>query len=239
MPIEWSARALVCEGVRAALALILADVEVALPRDVYPVYWQLAKRAVAFDTFPTFTLPDARYVVMPCPLKLHGRAWTAQEFAHAKAWLRADPQRRLILDGVYSFADPLTAGVLELVATDQAILVDSMSKGWLHEKVFGTALVPEQDVARWTPMFRAAPPSQAALFTARALLERDVPLDLAARCARTIDKLAERGIAASAPERGYLIPVDLDPEVALSRGVLLIPFSVFGGTRPTSFASAL
>ena len=37
--------------------------------------------------------------------------------------------------------------------------------------------MPAQDAARWTPLFRAAAPSQAALFTARALLEPPVAVE--------------------------------------------------------------
>jgi hypothetical protein len=58
---------LACEGVRHALQLIfklLAEREatIALPADVYPVYWQLAAqaeiRSIAFETFPSFQLED-------------------------------------------------------------------------------------------------------------------------------------------------------------------------------------
>ncbi|MEP6862367.1 MAG: hypothetical protein ABJE66_17210, partial [Deltaproteobacteria bacterium] len=118
----------------------------------------------------------------------------------------------------------------------------SLSKSWLHEKVFGTAVVPAQDLAAWAPIFRAAAPAQASLFVARALLEHAVPVaaELGVRRARTIAILADRGIAAVTPASGYLIPIELAAEVVLARHrVLVIPFAVFGGTRAWSFASAL
>jgi DNA-binding transcriptional MocR family regulator len=249
MPATWSARALVCEGVRAALALIFGELRgepIAIPRDVYPVYWQLAERAgvsaIAIDTFPRLRFADTRYLVLPCPFKLHGRAWTAAEFEAAHRWLAADRSRRLILDGVYSFDAPLAPDVIALIETDQVIYLDSLSKSWLHEKVFGTAVVPVQDAARWTPVFRAAAPSQAALFTARALLEAPVAVEaeLASRRTRTLAGLATRGLTPAAPSRGYFIPIEIDAQLALERhDVLLIPFAVFGGTAPWSFASAL
>ena len=249
MPAAWSARALVCEGVRAALALIfggIRDERVAIPRDVYPVYWQLAERAglsaIPIDTFPELRFADARYLVLPCPFKLHGRAWTTAELTAARCWLAEDASRRLILDGVYSFDAAIAPEVVALIETDQVIYLDSLSKSWLYEKVFGTAVVPAQDAARWTPLFRAAAPSQAALFTARALLEAPVAVEaeLAVRRTRTLAALAARGLTPRAPARGYFIPIEIDARLALDRhDVLLIPFAVFGGTAPWSFASAL
>jgi DNA-binding transcriptional MocR family regulator len=252
MPAEWSARALVCEGVRHALALIFGELArksetVAVPRDVYPVYGQLAERAQLaverLETFPVVTFETtARYLLLPCPLKLHGRAWSAAEVAAAHTWLAADRTRRLILDGVYSFDAVLAPAVRALIETDRVLYLDSLAKSWLHEKVFGTALVPAQDFAAWAPIFRAAAPSQAALFVARALLEREVPVaaELAVRRARTLAILADHGIAAVAPASGYFIPIQLPAEVALARHrVLVVPFAVFGGTSAWSFASAL
>jgi len=61
-----------------------------------------------------------------------------------------------------------------------------------------------------------------------------------ARRARTVAVLAERGLTAAAPRRGYFIPLEIFADVALSRHrVVVITFAVFGGTRPCSFASAL
>ena len=249
MPPAWSSRALVCEGVRAALALIFGELRgerVAIPRDVYPVYGQLAESAglaaVPFATFPALVWPEARYAVVPCPFKLHGRAWSATEFAAAYAWLAADHTRRLILDGVYAFDAPLSADVRALVETDQVIYLDSLSKSWLHERVFGTAVVPVQDTARWTPVFRAAAPTQAALFTARALLEAPVAVEatLAPRRTRVIAELATRGITTTPVARGYFLPIAIDARIALEHhDVLLIPFAVFGGDGAWSFASTL
>jgi hypothetical protein len=89
---------------------------VGLPSDVYPVYWQIAAEsgvtAVPFDTFPRFDIESilsgvaaagVAVALLPAPLKLQGRRWTAEEAATACRWLAERPDRRLILDGVYSF----------------------------------------------------------------------------------------------------------------------------------------
>jgi aspartate/methionine/tyrosine aminotransferase len=255
MPASWAGRALVCEGVRHALALIFGELArrgepVALPRDVYPVYWRIAESsgvaAIGFETFPELAYPfstAARHVVLPCPLKLHGRAWTTDELMAAKRWLSRDPARTVILDGVYSFGEPIAPGVLELMATGQVIYLDSLSKGWLHEQVFGAAVVPARDLAVLAPIFRAAAPAQRALYVARALLDAPRPpieATLAALRARVVDLLAARGIEARAPNRGYLLPVHISADVALAEhDAVLIPLAVFGGHGAWSFASAL
>ncbi len=255
MPASWAGRALVCEGVRHALALIFGELArlgepVALPRDVYPVYWRIAEQAgaaaIGFETFPELAHPFstvAHHVVLPCPLKLHGRAWTSYELGAAKTWLARDPARTLILDGVYSFGEPIAPCVLELMATGQVVYLDSLSKGWLHEQVFGAAVVPARDVAMLAPVFRAAAPSQRALFVARTLLDTPRPAiaaTLATLRARVIDLLAARGISARAPSRGYLVPIRISAETALAEhDTVLIPLAVFGGHGAWSFASAL
>jgi histidinol-phosphate/aromatic aminotransferase/cobyric acid decarboxylase-like protein len=114
---------------------------VAMPIDVYPVYWQIASRerlsAVGFTTFPQFDLSrilDAaqeagvHHVLLPYPLKLQGRAWTNEEVATAKAWLSAGKQRRLILDSVYSFGAQLDSITTQLIESDQVVFLDSLSK---------------------------------------------------------------------------------------------------------------
>ncbi|HET9624163.1 MAG TPA: hypothetical protein VFP84_22475 [Kofleriaceae bacterium] len=256
MPAAWSSRALVCEGVRHALALVLPalDAPVGLPLDVYPVYAQLAADAgvatVGFPTFPDFDFDriaasGARHLVVPCPLKLHGRAWTYDEFAAAARWLAGDPGRRLVLDGVYAFGQPLAAGVRALIETDQVLYLDSLSKGWLHAQVFGTAVVPARDLDRLAPIFRAASPSQDKLAVAAGLIGGDTPARveaaLAALRTRTVAALAARGLIVDEPARGYLLPVPCPAGRALAdHGVITIPIDVFGGgDGDWSFASAL
>ena len=121
-------RTLVSEGVRHALMTVFrvlgaSRCPVALPSDVYPVYWQIAAEAgvtaLSFDTFPRFDVESilsgvaaagASVALLPAPLKLHGRRWTAKEAATACRWLAERPDRRLILDGVYSFGCDLVTG---------------------------------------------------------------------------------------------------------------------------------
>lgn len=257
--------ALVNCGVRHALALLFADMaasgqRLALPTDVYPVYWQLAGAAglatTGIATFPeldTFTLVDAAErtactaLLLPNPLKIHGRWLDPGERAVLTAWLRADPRRRLILDGVYAFGRPLDPGTLELLDSGQVLYLDSLSKGWLHAKVFGVAHVPERDFARLAPIFRAAAPTQANLHLAARLLDHHhhFPARLVAelddRRLRCRQRLCALGLTPLPADNGYFLAVDgLAAELAITRRIVLLPGSVFGELqRPLAIASAL
>ena len=186
-------------------------------------------------------------VLLPAPLKLHGRAWTAAEADVAARWLAEDGERRLVLDGVYAFGRPLDATMLQLIATDQVFYLDSLSKGWLHELVFGMALVPERDRESLQDVFRALQPSQRQLFLARELMTRfaDFPArlanELAQRRAMLAHRLAEAGVTSRPVTRGYLVVIEADAGALLAaHRVLALPASVFGCERQNlSIASAL
>ena len=256
---------LACEGVRHGLQVIFTwlaanGATVALPSDVYPVYWQLAAEArltaVGLDLFPRFDLQQildqaeqdaARYVLLPLPLKLQGRTWTDAETAIATDWLRADPHRRIILDGVYSFNTVVDAVTRSLLATDQVLLLDSLSKGWLNEQVFGIAVIPEQDVVHYTPLFRKLVPTPSKLWAAHQLLARfpDVPFrvarELDARLASLKERLSRAPYRILPAQHGYLIAIECPAEVLLeAHAILAIPASVFGSRLSNwSIASAL
>ncbi|HEX7639903.1 MAG TPA: hypothetical protein VF457_16015 [Burkholderiaceae bacterium] len=265
LPPEAARTAFACNGVRHGLELLLrafarAGRRVAMPRDVYPVYWRIAAAAgvatSALDTFPAFDLSQllaqatadgASVVLLPAPLKLHGRAWTAAEADVAARWLAQDGERRILLDGVYAFGQPLGTALLRLIATDQVFYLDSLSKGWLHELVFGMVLAPQRDGESLRDIFRALQPGQRQLFLARELMTRfhDFPRRLAheldRRRAELARRLADAGVAARPVTRGYLVAIEASATALLANHrVLALPASVFGSPRhDLSIASAL
>ena len=254
-PAEWQKRALVCRGVRHALSLLFRRYAalgktVALPVDVYPVYWQLAAEAgvmaVPFTTFPAIQLVDADVLLLPQPLKLHGRSLNDEEVTRIEAWLQTDAKRRLVMDAVYALGAPLDAATKQLMAGGRCIHLDSLSKAFLHEKVLGVAVLPEADVPHHQEDFRAEPPEPVELFTAARLL-RDMagfPLELraelAARRGKMQQLLKERGVPVDMVPNGYLMPLRANAKKLLEeKGVLAIPLSVFGGEGSWCIASAL
>lgn len=258
-------RMLASEGVRHSLQVIFrllvqSGAAVAIPIDVYPVYWQIASRArlsvVGFTTFPKFELSrildaaqeaGAHHVLLPYPLKLHGRAWTNEEVATAKAWLCAGKQRRLILDSVYSFGAQLDSITKRLIESDQVVFLDSLSKAWLHEQVFGVAVIPEQDVEFYSAAFRDLAPAPAKLIVAHELLERfpDIPQQIAqeldTRRAALLGRASWAKHQLLPVERGYLVAIECSAEILLTQHSLIaIPAAAFGSRRSDwSVASAL
>jgi hypothetical protein len=256
---------LATEGVRHSLQTIFAILAkvgamVAIPTDVYPVYWQLASaanlRVVGFETFPIFDLrrilsdaeeAGAHHLLLPQPLKLHGRSWTDKEVATAEDWLGAGIQRRIILDGVYAFGAPLCSATKRLVETGQVVFLDSLSKGWLHERTFGAAVIPEQDASIYMAPFRNLPSTPSKLLVAQQLIERfsDTPC----RVRKEIDALRSEVLRRASRvshlmksvAHGYLLPIECSSEELLTEhSMITIPASVFGSRFSCwSIASAL
>jgi aspartate/methionine/tyrosine aminotransferase len=268
LPDAFAGRALVSEGVRHGLRTIFRVLAatgqaVAIPSDVYPVYWQIAAEAgvaaVPCDTFPRFDVESvlsgvaasgASVALLPCPLKLHGRAWTLAEAASARRWLTERSDRRLILDGVYSFGRRIDDVTRSLLDTAGVLYLDSLSKGWLHEHVFGAAIVPADDVELYQDAFRRQVPRQSQLALARHLLDahanfpRQLDVALATARAGLLETLTGAGLTCDPPQNGYFAVVERSAEQVLDRcGLLTIPVSVFGAPdvqeSPRCLASAL
>lgn len=265
LPVPRMRNALACEGVRHALGLIFSLLArrgraIAIPSDVYPVYWKLATRAgiraMAFETFPQFeieptlaeaTKADVHTVLLPYPLKLHGRSWTEEEVSIAQTWLAGQPERRLILDAVYTMGAAADRLLIRLLECGQVLLLDSLSKGWLHEQVFGVAVVPDADVDLYSEAFRSLQPENDKLLLAHALLTTSaetpdrVACELEARRTSLMARLSKLRLRTLAVSRGYLIPIEVRAEDILAQQSLMtIPVSVFGSSlKGWSIASVL
>jgi aspartate/methionine/tyrosine aminotransferase len=258
-------RILVSEGVRDSLRVIFkvlarSGATVAIPTDVYPVYWKLAIDAelgtVGFATFPSFDIDrilhsaavaGAHHVLLPQPLKLQGRGWTDQETATVEDWLRADDRRRLLVDGVYGLGLQLDSISRRLIEIDRVVFLDSLSKRWLHEQVFGVAVVPERDANLYATPFRDRSPAQSKLFAANELLTRflDVPrqieLELDTRRQGLMQRMLRTRLQVLTAQGGYLLAVQCSSEELLKQyAIVAIPASAFGSRLADwSVASAL
>lgn len=243
-------QALVSQGVRHALGLLFAGYaalgyRARLPADIYPVYLEFAARAglevstyLAADSLTLEGLGDAEVLLLTNPAKPWGTWLSEQEIAVVKIWLARDPRRRVIVDAVYTWEASLNPLTMTLFHTGQAIVLHSLSKAWLWPLVFGVALIPKQDVAQWTPVFRAAPPAQDMLRLAEVLLTQHVSFPaslssvLVAAESRLRMLLLKKEIAISERQ-----PVKLRYHFVVSRsweallresGVLALPAAVFG-----------
>ncbi|MFJ9694558.1 aminotransferase class I/II-fold pyridoxal phosphate-dependent enzyme [Kitasatospora sp. NPDC101183] len=256
LPEEWSRRAMVSRGVRHGLGVVFRQLHderarLWLPSDVYPVYFELAHAAGltpdAYPTLPAPVLPDAQaedrpeYLLIANPTKPLGRCLSEAECDALIAWLEGAPGRRLLIDAVYDLGAPFSAGTRRLLGTGRAILLHSVTKGWLWPRTFGVVLLGEGD-AELAAAFRENAPSQEQLRIAESLLGEHagtpgrVADELAVRAQRLLDRLPPELRAAILEESltspgNYFFPVDI-PAETLQRdyGVLALPASVFGET---------
>ncbi|MER5435002.1 aminotransferase class I/II-fold pyridoxal phosphate-dependent enzyme [Streptomyces sp. NPDC002588] len=269
LPEEWSGHAMVCRGVRHGLGVVFHRLRAVrarlwLPGDVYPVYFELARAAglepTSYPTLPAPALPTSpaddrpEYLLLANPSKPLGRYLSDAECGAVMSWLGESPRRRLLIDSVYDLGAPFAAGTRRLLDTGCAILLHSVTKGWLWPRTFGVVLLgPAQ--ADLAEAFRADPPTPAQLRLADRLLTEhsDVPRqvvdELAARAERLFERLPDEVLGAMPTASrtcpgNYFFPVEI-PAETLQRdcGVLAVPVSVFGenswsGSILTSLADA-
>lgn len=249
LPAEFASRALISAGVRDSLSLLFPllakrKAQVRIPIDVYPVYGALAKGAgLTFETFPT--IPDlvlpkgGDCLLLPNPLKPAGRWLQARESEELRQWLAANPERRLILDAVYTFDTKFHDSTLALLRTGQTIVLHSLSKGWLHPQVFGVALIPPTDLPEIAPLFREHPPLKKNLWMAHQLLEQHAQLPRAVGHGLTRRRSAlleylpavirSQLVNEKLEGAGYLLTVHCNHQALLSQHrILSIPLTVFG-----------
>lgn len=254
LPPETARRALVSCGVRHSLALLFQhyateDAQLWLPEDNYPVYGELARAAGleprTFPTLPEPHWPDANagtaheLLVVTNPIKPLGRWLNSKDVITLTSWLAASPQRRLLLDTVYTFEAQFHDSTLKLLSTGQTLLLHSLTKGWLSPRLFGVALVPENDAVALTSLFREQPPSQANLTLAREYLSRHagMPVTVARELASARQRLFEvvpngllSGARLDAP--GYFLTVaGRWSDLLQTTNLLGLPASVFGSPQ--------
>jgi aspartate/methionine/tyrosine aminotransferase len=253
-PPETSRRALISCGVRDSLSRLFqygagAQVALWIPKDNYPVYGELARAAGfsprEFPTLPETVWPDGppapgpEWLLVTNPLKPAGRFLAAQDVESLGRWLSASPSRRLLLDAVYTFDTRFHPGTLALLESGRTILLHSLTKGWLHPRLFGVALIPEADAAALTPAFRGDPPPQENLARARNLMgtHAAMPDRVARSLASAMSRLREFLPFPAPPPHpdstaGYFLTIQRSwRELLETQNILSLPATVFGSSR--------
>ncbi|MDX3310557.1 aminotransferase class I/II-fold pyridoxal phosphate-dependent enzyme [Streptomyces sp. ME08-AFT2] len=269
LPEEWSGHAMVCRGVRHGLGVVFQRLHAVqarlwLPSDVYPVYFELARAAglepASYPTLPAPALPNspadhrAEYLLLANPSKPLGRYLSEAECAAVISWLRESPRRRVLIDSVYDLGVPFAVGTRRLLDTGCAVLLHSVTKGWLWPRTFGVVLLGEEQAEweEWAEAFRSDSPAREQLGLAHRLLTEhgDMPRhivdELAARAERLFERLPDDVLGAVPTASrtcpgNYFFPVGIPARTLLREcGVLAMPVSVFGETSwPGSVLTSL
>jgi len=250
---QVSHRALICSGVRDGLHRLFKHFAVnessaILPSDNYPVFHEIAQSVgLKFTGYTSLPKPDwpsldgnvrGEVMLITNPMKPLGRPLTTVEVEHLLQWLAVDKRRRLIIDTVYTFSNRFHSSTLALLESNQAILLNSLSKGWLSPRSFGVAFVPSSDLEALRGIFQKDAPSQEGQALARLCFctFKDLPDQIGGiieRGRNRVKSLLPREIKSVEPSggTGYFIVVQAGwRELLETHGVLGLPASVFGST---------
>lgn len=254
------ARLSVCEGVRGALASLFAGLarsglKALLPSDVYPVYLALAKEArLEFETYEArrgdgawdeMDLEPFGAVLVCDPLKPWGGSMGGRMGGRLAAWASIDPSGRVaIVDSAYGIdASGWTRSALE---SGSAMVLASLSKGWLEPLAAGVALAPEAWADRARAWIGARAKNENRLRVAYHALARHA--DRPSEVERAIEQrrwamsgtLAQRaGGGLDLTPAGYFWSSPMPSSWWAQRGILAIPASAFGSGEACSLVSML
>lgn len=251
-------RLVIGTGVRDLLRVLFgilaaADRTFWLPRDVYPVYWQLAKelRLKSFTTIPTLdwsflarTGPND-CILLAVPLSPTGRPLSACESVALEAWLNGSANRHLLIDGVYNYSFPLcTDRQSELQMHDRCYSMFSTSKAWLLPQTCGTAIVAAASRADIQERVTTPNEFQRGIACMRLTLESDLPAKLQRRFGQQWLKLQPQIQRIDAnwrpPETGYFSIIETPGgELWDEHRVVGVPASVFGSEANVSVITCL
>ncbi|NVJ20777.1 MULTISPECIES: aminotransferase class I/II-fold pyridoxal phosphate-dependent enzyme [Myxococcus] len=251
---QLKSRTQVSHGVRRSLSALFGwlasrNARVGVPDDVYPVYLQLAEEAgvdvvrfPARDGLPALEAIDA--LLLCEPLKPWGRTLAREETERVEHWVRAGPERRvLLIDSAY--ATPPTAWTQRLVHEDLAFVLASLSKGWLLPDHVGLCITPSRWRQDARAVFAPLPKDERKLRIGYAALTEHASRpaqvsELLAGRARTLDAFTTgRPELRVSPCVGYFSTSRCSFDELLEQGVLGVPASVFGGPARMSILSSL
>jgi hypothetical protein len=238
---------LISQGVRHSLEVLLKSNFAKLwviPEDVYPVYMQLAKRnpfqlTVTYRSYPLANIPQGDFLLFCHPSKPRNEPLSMGERATLFQWLAHDKKRRIVIDGVYNYfdMDELTQSLWD---TGQAIFLHSLSKSFISEKMMGVCMVPSEDISLYTPTFRALTweDDKENFRKAEFLLRKErfacmtygsQILTSRLNMQRELHRDFQINFYISDQQVSYLQVVPYSWEELLDKGILAIPYSVFGG----------
>jgi aspartate/methionine/tyrosine aminotransferase len=253
-------RTVICGGVRemlaAAFSLLNGEDELWLPKDVYPVYWNLAAHCANKRAFTTLPQPDWSPVeeskerstlLLPVPLSPLGRFPSDAETNALSGWLSGSPHRRLIIDAVYTFDFSSSRWFADRFLAKhghQCMMLWSCSKSWLCPGTFGIGAVPPT----FAPALRShvSTPACKDFSRMKAIMEKLPNLwrlqqEAFTREWRHLLPIMRGAVGTwEPPETGYFSVVSKPFTTLLNKHrILSVPATVFGGDDDLSIITCL
>lgn len=158
LPNEVKSMVGACSGVRESLGVISKfynNRKFIIPSDVYPVYRDILEKSNVSSIQEYETLNDQKIyeflkdstgdTLLICfPLKPLGHN-AVEQLQHISDWLDENPDRLLIVDGVYETSLGLDKDyfVKLLMSGKKVIYLNSLSKSWCLPNTFGVAIISE------------------------------------------------------------------------------------------------
>lgn len=245
----YKPRTLITHGVRASLQAIFQhwakeDRLVFLPKDVYPVYLELAQQAqlrvqmyAQSKDLPWGMLEKSfqPWGLLVCtPLKPWGGRIDSQQLE--RLMCLAENKGQVILDGAYQLQpDPWVEQALN--QEKPLAFLGSLSKGWLSPWKAGIVIGPRTWIDDWRSAFQQLPKNTESFAQAFAALTeyahrpQDVLNFVDQKRTMVVDYFKEKGIPVIGSE-GYFLTTSESIENLLEQNILAIPPSVFGSGNP-------
>jgi len=251
---QLKSRTHVSHGIRRSLRALFAHLAsahatVGVPDDVYPVYGQLAAEAgvkvapwSAREGLPK-DLSGLSALLVCEPLKPWGTSLASVEVERLRSWARADERRMVIIDSAY--ATPPSPLALQAMLDESAVLLVSLSKGWLIPDHAGLCIVPTRFQQATRQVFAPLPKDTERLRIGYAALTEHadrvghVTQTLAHLASRLDDFTSRRPEFAATRCAGYFAATERSFSQLLELGVLAVPASIFGGSSQGCILSSL
>ena len=252
LPVSWKSQIGANQGVRQSLSVLFPLLRNwSIPKDVYPFYQEEIRKTqrnyFEYDTLHSEDIfakvPDGTLLVT-YPLKPKGKNYLDSDLKRLKNFLSRDPGNIIVVDMVYwlNFAYP--AEILDLIKTNQVIILHSFSKVFLLPNCFGISIFPDSEQGTMLrDSYKTLAKDELKINKAFNAIRhyRIIPEVITEKLLLNNIKLRLRGFQMEVDSNnpGYLHFSEITPNEFLDRGIIVIPESVFGGTGNGSIISSL
>lgn len=254
---EYKSMIGVSSGVRESFTILVKefkDKKFIIPKDVYPFYqYVLRENNIVYQEYKTlsknenelfdFVDKDADILLITDPVKPFGRTLSYKFYNDVKNWLAKDKNRLLIIDCVYLLSNRINQELLNLfIKTNQVILLFSLSKSWCLPNYFGITILPTKFIylrERYKLLKKNQEKLNITYMVLNGKSDFNIKLQKDLKEKQNKVELLLNTVINNVDNPGYLFYINKNFEDLLSKNILSIPISVFGGEGEGVIVSSL